>query len=118
MSSTSLHAGFFMTIADDLEGLHHRNAADISCELAGEHRDVRGQNLAAGSKRGAWCLDARGRYAWRLRSARNAASSRQGICRAFIAAFVLAFPQKLVSFLPAVADIAINRSLRLPANRW
>src|ERR1700738_125387 len=59
-----LHRRLLMTIADDFEGLHHRNSRrHHGCELPREHGDVYRQNLSAGSKRRTWRLDASGRYA-------------------------------------------------------
>src|SRR3984893_7107114 len=90
-----------MAIADNLKGLHHWNTGrHHGCELPGEYRDIRRQNFAAGSERGAWRLDASGS---------NTLASQVGSPRCFarckrlavysVAALVLTFPQKLGFFL-------------------
>src|ERR1700676_3917813 len=56
---------------------------------------------------------------WRRRSARSAASfAARDLPRTLLPRLSLPSHRHWVSFLPAVADIAINRSFRLPANQW
>ena len=55
-----LHRRLFVAVADDLEGLHQRNAgAEHGGELAAEDRDVAGVDLAAGLEGLRLLLDAR-----------------------------------------------------------
>ena len=72
-----LHRRLVVAVADDLERLHQRNArGQHGRELAAEHRDVFGLDLAAGLERLRLLLDAAERaMPCRRRSARSAASS-------------------------------------------
>jgi hypothetical protein len=108
-----------MAVADDLEGLHHGNAGGHhGGELAAEHRDVLGVTLPPDLNAEVWVLTRVAATPWRRRSARSAARSRQRFAAHLVAALVLAFPENWVSFLEAVAEIAIELSLQRMPNRW
>ena len=110
-----LHGRLFMPVADDLECLNHGDAGrHHGRELAAEYRDILHRDFAAASGIALLCVLTRvAATPWRRRSARSAASfAASDLPRTLLPRLSLPSQRNWVSFLVAVADIAINRSLR------
>src|SRR5207244_690036 len=97
-----LHGGLLMPVADDLEGLHERDArGKHGSELAAEYRDVAGIDLAAGAGL-ALLADSRRRHALAAQlGAQRLLVGREAPALDARAALVLA--------LPGEGDVALDR---------
>src|SRR5271155_5139780 len=86
-----------MTVADDLEGLHHRNTGrHHGGELTAEYSDVLVRDLAAARERLALGLYARGGHALTPQvGAQGRLIRRKGLAAHLVAALVLSLPEKL-----------------------
>ncbi len=116
-----LHRRLFMAIADDFEGLHHGNAGrHHGRELAAEHGDIHGVDLAAGSKRLALGLDTCGGDALTAQVGTQRCFVRsKRLAAHLVAALILALPQELGFFLARGCRYRHKiPPLPLSANRW
>ena len=97
-----LHGRLFVAGADDVEGLHQRDArGQHGGQLAAENRDVAGIDLAAANARGL-LLDLAGRDALAAQlGAQRLLVLGQGLALDELAALVLAFPEE--------GDVALDR---------
>ena len=95
-----LHRWLFVTVADDLECLHHRDAGGHhGGELTAEHGDIFVGDLAAGPKRIALRFYARGGNALTPQiGAQRGFIGGKGLAANLVSALVLAFPKILGFF--------------------